>query len=225
MSTVSAPSSQTTASPDELELDVSSSADIALRSKSVSLGSLNFSDLHEAYVAELGREDELANQRTNWLLASQTFLVAAYAGTVVASISAGSSGHPALLYALLVIVGVVGVVTSRLFGLSISAASDAWNMWHFRYVQHAKEAIESGTVRLDWLPWYDRAADPWPQDPYVPFWKIHRWGALPEKYKEHSDGIDRKGGLAQRWLAPPLFWMWFGLMAFAALCFLGVGPI
>lgn len=176
------------------------------------LGTPTFADLHASYAAELTREDELANQRTTWLLGIAAVLLAGYAGTIVELVktyaSPDGSGRVALAFVTIAIAS-TGTIISRALGLSIAASSDAWTIWQVRWVELAEMAIQRGYVDVRSLPWSDRAGRPWDHpEVQVSFFNPFRWGKAVVSRPSLSDPIDRKGGLAQRLMGPVVFWLW-----------------
>lgn len=188
----------------------------------VALGALTLTDLHDRYAVELGREDELANQRTSWILGSTTVFMATFAGVLVALTSSYSDffGKPAglILTAALMVLAAAGMVVARTQGLSIVAASDAWTIWHERYVEAVELALQRGFVDVRSLPWCDRAGRRWMHPGVrVSVWNVLRWGRATPKRATLSDDVDTKGGIAQRMLGPSLFWLWATLFMLSAI--------
>jgi hypothetical protein len=90
-------------------------------------GFAEFATLHDAYRRQIEHEDNLIGHRISWLVASESFLIAAFGLVITSHGSPAPRGASGAQIALLWVVPPVGIIMAALVNCSVGAAHGRLN--------------------------------------------------------------------------------------------------
>jgi len=118
--------------------------------------SVSRQDLYDMIRRQIEHEDSLINQRLNWLLLSQAFLLTASTTILTREMSAQSFLKPAHVPVLLSAITLIGIVLSSFSLMGIRAAQDSLKnlreTWYSPYdTEEARQALDEGFPQITWV--------------------------------------------------------------------------